>query len=526
MYKQLYTIFCYYFKDIGIVFDKTKLKHLLASHPDNNSIYAMIDAMDELHIENTVLRLNMESLMGNGFPTVVHLKKNGGAFIVVEDIIDDKVHYYNAKKQRTCTSLEEFVAEWSNIALYAAQDEVQWELEREKTSLKRNLLCWRAPLAVIAGLMCVMAWTVSITWSTALICLFSLCVLGIAVSILLTMHEFGESNRLLHKVCHLNRRTNCNAVLQSTASKLFGWLSLSDIGLCYFAGNLFSLILAGVAQQTNTVISWLLALALCTFPYTVFSLWYQKIKVKKWCPLCLGVIGVLWAEIALAIYYLSGLTFAPIWPVTVFSLFSGFALPAIAWAYVKPLWKEYIRIRNYEYLYLRLKRTPEVIRAMLAKEPACDMEFSQDEIHLGKDNASIHISIILSFDCRPCTDAWKVLIRWLKTYPDSLRITIRFFGYNLLGTVIEELIDALTEINIKFGNGVLCNALSDWYEYKDIQKWKAKYLTDVPVLPQLSSTKNAKWLRANFITSTPTIFIDNRKFPFTLDDVEYLLKDV
>ena len=50
MHKQLYTILCCYFKKIEIYFNKSRLKLLLASHPENNSLYAMVDALDELNV--------------------------------------------------------------------------------------------------------------------------------------------------------------------------------------------------------------------------------------------------------------------------------------------------------------------------------------------------------------------------------------------------------------------------------------------------------------------------------------------
>ncbi|GHS92849.1 hypothetical protein FACS1894203_5430 [Bacteroidia bacterium] len=180
----------------------------------------------------------------------------------------------------------------------------------------------------------------------------------------------------------------------------------------------------------SAAISCLLVLALCSFPYTVFSLWYQTFKVKKVCPLCLVVVGVLWAEMGLLIFNWSDLIFFPISPILIFLVFFGFTLPMIIWAYVKPLWKEYLRTRDFEYYYLRLRCTPNVIRAMLAKEPTLNMDFFPDEIHLGIINAPIHITVIMGLYCKPCANEWNVLIRWLTRYPGLLWLTVRFTGYN------------------------------------------------------------------------------------------------
>lgn len=526
MNKQLYTLLCYYLKISNIFFNKRKLKQLITSHPDSESLYAMADTLDELNIENMALKTDMNGLLANGFPAIVFTIKERRKFIVIEDIAENQVYYYDAETGNSVESLEEFAEKWTGIALYAAQDETQAELEQKKTAAKKRLLQGRNILSVMAGVACLIIWSVSVTWSPFLIGLLSLCSFGLVVSIFLTIQEFGESNRLLHKVCHLNRVTNCNAVLQSAASKLFGWLSMSDIGLCYFSGSIFSLMLAGIGQQLEAVISWLMLLALCSFPYTLFSLSYQIFKVKKVCPMCLCVVGVLWAEIAFAIFSWKSLTFIPISPVTVFSLLVGFALPVIIWAYIKPIWNENTRIRNHEYNYLRLRRMPAVIRALLSTEPPYVMDFKSDEIHLGTIDAPLHITIVMSLFCKPCEDSWNTLSRWLAIYPGLYQFTVRFTGYGAHDTKNTELIGALTEIYIQSGEDAFCKALNDWNKDRDYQKWKAEYYVDKSVTHQTVSVETARWQQVIFIPSAPTVFVDNRIFRYELSDLEYLLKEL
>ena len=525
MKKQLYTLLCYYLGELEIQFNKAHLKQKLSSHPDNNSLYIIVDTLEEMHIENIMLRLNMDNLMTNGFPVIVYTEEDEGTIIIVENIVDNQIYYYNSKTGKDVKSLEEFESRWTGIALYAAQDEIRAELDKKKSTANNRIINWRTPLSIIAGLVCFASWCFSVEWSYNLVCLLTLCSIGLTISILLTMHDFGEKNILIHKVCHLNRLTNCNMVLSSSAAKLFGWLSMSDIGLCYFTGTVFSLLFAGTTPHIDATISLLLVIALCSFPYTLFSLSYQFFKLKKVCPMCLGVIGVLWAEITLAIFNLFDLQLFPISPVAVFSLFAGFSIPVIAWAYVKPLWKEYNRVHRYEYHYLRLKRTPDVVRAVLAKEQTLDMEFSFDEINLGSIEAPVHITVVLNFYCKPCVDEWVVLNRLLSTYPDSLRATVRFFGYNLLGVETEELIDALTNINNISGNDAFRDALTNWYAEKDFQKWKTKYRETISITPQVSSIKNAKWIHTYSISGVPALFFNNHKCTsLLLDDLECLLK--
>ena len=62
MYKQLYTILSYYLRELEIQFNKAHLKQKLASHPDNKSLYAIVDTLEDMNIENVTLRLNLNYL--------------------------------------------------------------------------------------------------------------------------------------------------------------------------------------------------------------------------------------------------------------------------------------------------------------------------------------------------------------------------------------------------------------------------------------------------------------------------------
>jgi hypothetical protein len=51
-------------------------------------------------------------------------------------------------------------------------------------------------------------------------------------------------------------------------------------------------------------------LSLVVLPFTLWSVWYQWKVAKTWCPLCLGVVAVLWVEAILSLFALqSGISF-------------------------------------------------------------------------------------------------------------------------------------------------------------------------------------------------------------------------
>ena len=98
MKKQLYHILYYYLKKAGIIIDKSILNQFIPSRLNNNSFADITEVLDKLNIESAWLHLDVENLRENGFPVIVHTREEGGSFIVIDDILDDKVHYYNSKK--------------------------------------------------------------------------------------------------------------------------------------------------------------------------------------------------------------------------------------------------------------------------------------------------------------------------------------------------------------------------------------------------------------------------------------------
>ena len=106
---------------------------------------------------------------------------------------------------------------------------------------------------------------------------------------LLILHEFEVHLSFTDKLCHLNKATNCNTVLNDKASKVFGWFGWADAGFIYFTGWLLFLV-QGFNGQGLSIIGYFIGIIL---PYPLFSIYYQGFVLKKWCPMCLGVQFIL-----------------------------------------------------------------------------------------------------------------------------------------------------------------------------------------------------------------------------------------
>ena len=99
------------------------------------------------------------------------------------------------------------------------------------------------------------------------------------------------------KICSLFSKKDCNNVLESEAAKLWGVFGWSEIGLGYFASNVL------IAIFVPKAISILALINILALPYSFWSVWYQKVKARQWCPLCLIVQVLLWSIFVLNLLF-------------------------------------------------------------------------------------------------------------------------------------------------------------------------------------------------------------------------------
>ncbi|WP_143256159.1 vitamin K epoxide reductase family protein [Alistipes sp. An31A] len=95
----------------------------------------------------------------------------------------------------------------------------------------------------------------------------------------------------------LGKHADCNAVFQSAGAKLFGWISLGELSLAYFATSLFWGLF--LAENPAALFRWLDVLAI---PFVVYSLGWQ-IRHRRWCTLCLAIDAVLLADFGVELFF-------------------------------------------------------------------------------------------------------------------------------------------------------------------------------------------------------------------------------
>ncbi len=113
---------------------------------------------------------------------------------------------------------------------------------------------------------------------------------GIYIGYLLILKQLKIQHSHADKICSIfKKRSSCNDILGSPASKFAGVISWSEVGLGYFTSNMLLLVLF------PALVHYLALINICALPYTLWSVWYQRFRAHIWCPLCLIVQTLLWA---------------------------------------------------------------------------------------------------------------------------------------------------------------------------------------------------------------------------------------
>lgn len=152
---------------------------------------------------------------------------------------------------------------------------------------------------------------------------------GLAATVALSFEQAGIG-RPLQRLCPAGPVANCGRVLRSPASRL-GPVPLADLGLVYFGGGFAALVLGTLVGQGAALLSMLSVLSLALLPFTVLSVYYQAVRLRAYCWLCLLAAALLWLEAAAGV--LSG---APlrVWP----GDSQAWMVAVLAWGGVAAAW--------------------------------------------------------------------------------------------------------------------------------------------------------------------------------------------
>lgn len=513
-------------KEFNIKVTNTTIKEYLLSHPHYSSLKSVCDSLKKWGVEHYPLSLEANEIKELELPFIAHLKVSGGQLIYVKKILDNKITYQLSENYEKIEDFEKFSDKLSGavIVMDATKEagEKKYKQYRQKEILNKNLL----PLGIVTLLILLLSNFISnnplfhYKYSYLYWGLLSTKLSGLTASIFLILHELKVHSSFADKICGFSSKTDCDTVLSSNASNIFGWINWADAGFIYFIGTLLYLT---TIKDINSF--WLLSvLSVLSVPYPVFSIYYQSVKLKKWCPFCLLVQLMLIAECVLLFPALKSIS---INVTDVLILAVSFLLPATIWFYYKVYMEKLTEKDKEHYTFLSFKRNPEIFKFLLQKGGFVPIPVRKDALVLGNPNAPVTLTAFLSLNCNPCTSAFKNISLLLSNCPD-IKINAIFSVYKDDESI--KLINTLYYIFEQKGSNEAIDFLDKWYSSPKSSR-KQLYQNITPIdfnAAEQVGIANKVLFEKYKIEGTPTIYLNGYKFPkqYEYGDIENYIDEI
>ncbi|MBE0674322.1 MAG: thioredoxin domain-containing protein [Bacteroidales bacterium] len=502
------------------------VRRYLKPHHDYPSLKSVCDLFKYINVTYYPLRVDAEELLNIDRPFISHLKQGSGRIILVYEVSKDSILYTDSGKNKKQIETSRFFEDWSGVAVLLEPCERAGEKEYRDKRNHEHLLGALVPLLIIITfLTCITGFFDQYNYVGQLrldffVLIFTKSV-GFLLSILLLLQELKIDIGLTDKLCHLSTHVDCDAVTRSNASKVFGTISWADIGITYFLGGLALLCLLPF-KETESVYA---ILSVAALPYPVFSVLYQWLKVKKWCPFCLLVQMVIVVEF---VFLFRRISFSTLVINTVLTPLAIFGTVFIVITLIKTL---FLTLQQEEANFIgmmKLKRDPVIFFSRLQKMPVIDVPLNQYSLVLGDLNRNVTITIFLSFYCTFCAKSFKS-VKLMIEKGANIKIQLIFSPSNDDSSV--GLAKTLCMLIGKPDQLPIIEILDKWYsaDFKVKQSIieEMRSLKDSDYCHNFASYNNGLFQEYN-ISAVPAIFVNGYRLPasYKLEDIEYFADEL
>jgi len=515
---------------LKIQITKSTIQGRVEEHSDFPSLTSISDALHFWNVKNTALRVEKENLAKLPTPFIAHINTGTSVFEVVIKATDSEVYYLTTSGIERKKCRETFLSAWTGVVLVIQPPYDYKEIDYDIKKSRERWEQFRKPFILTSSILLLVVFIASIfAFNEAhffyISILFLLKLTGLIVTSMLLSYEVNSISPAIRKICTLNRKLNCQAILSSKAAKIFGRIGWSETGFFYFAGGLICLLTSLSNIQESIEI--LRTLNLLSLPYIVYSLFYQWRIAKVWCPLCLLIQGLLLGEFFTFLLGHSSLVAVPNFTVrSLISMAISFYLPVLFWIFSKRFIVRAKKGEGFKTEFLRLKHNFEIFDIVLAHQKRVMLPPDDLGILIGNYNSTNKIVMVSNPSCIACQVAHKS-IRELLLCHKNLKVQMLFTSNGNADSAKNEFIMHIMALNEIEREKTLL-ALDEWYkseikEYKEIEnkfplKQGVKYHSE-------KIREMDKWCQQANISATPTFFIRGYQLPavYNLSDLSYLL---
>lgn len=522
MKEQLYDILEQLVIKNNIRVNQEELNLQLLSHPSYPSLHAFSGVLDHFDIDNLALRLpiNIETLQQLPACWIAQIDQGEGVEFVLVEHKEEQYQIINQRRKAKKLSPSDFLKIWKGIILV---------LEKEEQSTAPQPVSSKKISQAALVLLSIFALGFFLYTNRQFfpIAHSLLSVIGLALSIFIVRHELGLQSAQADRLCNLSSKTSCDAVLQSEGATLFGLFKLSDISMLSFSVYLISWLLfalTGHREYSLIYISTLLAI-----PFTLYSLYYQAQVIKKWCPLCLGIVSVLVLQ-AITLLGATNDTFIFSWTSMLY-ISSSVLLSFGFWFLFRSLLEDRQAYKKLQVDHHKFKRNFSIFDALFRKEQSLPKTaLIKGEIILGHSNAPVEITLITNPLCYYCKETHRAMEQILRQGKDQVKVVIRF-SVNIADPddVATQVASYLLHVYTTLGQEACLEVMHQVYaEQVNHEKWlslQGNFPTE-----DYHGILNAQmdWCIRNGTTFTPVMYLNGKQYPkeYLKEDLVYFLEDL
>lgn len=504
---------------LSIPYTRHFIKEFYETHPNRNNMLGLWQMCKEYKIVSKGVFIKDKNLDKISIPSILHVSNQ---FVIVNNIEDNQITFDWDNNLTTLNCLD-FQKIWDGNALIIESYEDAEEpyyTEHFKEALQKKAQTF-VITAVILGLT-LFLFINNVNNRNFLSTLFAIVdLLGLSVCLMLMQKQLYHSSKWGDKLCSIFNKNECNNILDSTKSKIFGY-TWSEIGLGYFIMHYIYATTQYEITFILTIINW------CAMLFSFWSIYYQAFIAKQWCTLCIIVQALLITN------GISPLIYNNVSNIVVSKQFMDnfilFGLSTLIIIFIIHFIAELIsqqkKALDITYKYRSLKNNSKVFNLFLNQNKNVSVTTDDSSIHFGNNNAEIKITILTNPHCNPCARLHKKIESLLKTNNEKIYVQYIFCSFN---EELKESARFLIAAYQQLDEELAMNLFSDWFRYgKDKRKFFLEHWSKINYrTSQVEEEMNhhERWKENNGFSSTPTIIINGYLFPreYEIDDIATIL---
>ncbi|KAA0127286.1 hypothetical protein FY557_14045 [Chryseobacterium sp. SN22] len=506
-----------YAKSKNIYLDPQEFRFQVETHPDYPSLLAFSDALSFFNIPNMAFDLPFDEIdhLSDSFVALLKSDNKSQQSNLYHITKHHNDYVYKDGNKSLKLEKDQLKPLWQNVVLLAERPEEY--VEKGKSKVFSTGLISLLIIIFILGAVWFFTQSFILTIAGLLISI------GLFLSIEALKVELGLESKISEGFCNIIVNADCGQVINSTKSKWLQKIKISDISIWFFTSQLLGLLIFSVSDFSSKFLDYLFILLIISIPMTFYSIYFQYKIEKKWCPICLSIIGTVYIELV-CLFFLKRDGDIDI---KTFFLFSVIFFIVAGLIYLlKPVLLERKYLNDRYIKQLRFVRNYEIFKNTLLKSEI--ENFEEEFIILGNRESKNKISIITSPMCGYCKDAHHILEKIISQHSNDIAISIRFNFSENFDEKTKNLFLRLGEIYEQKGDNIFIYALKEWFENKNFENWFFKFgkpENTNPVKEKLEKVTKENYNKG--LHFTPNLFLNQYNYPSLYDreNLEFFIAD-